>query len=162
VQAGEEVPFIVHYLRIEWPDRSGLRIVEPQVVFGDEGLELPLGDVTCSVRRIGGDHAGDSCAIHVLPDRVLFLGDALGQRLHEPPGRTLAGTRALADRVEAYGPNSAVLGHWTDVLSPDGLAAELALLRRCADAVERLGAGATAAAANEDEREVIAELLQER
>jgi hypothetical protein len=30
--------------------------------FGDEGIDLRLGGVTCSVRRVGGDHAVDSCA----------------------------------------------------------------------------------------------------
>jgi glyoxylase-like metal-dependent hydrolase (beta-lactamase superfamily II) len=160
VQAGGEVAFIAYYLRIEWPDRSGLRIVEPQLVFGDEGLDVALGGVTCTVRRVGGDHAEDSCVIHVVEDGVLFLGDALGQRLHEPPGRTLTGTRAIADRIEDYGPNRAILGHYDHVMSPDELAAELALLRRCADAVERLGDGASALAQTEDEREVIAELLQ--
>ena len=84
VQSGAELAFCAEMIRVELPDRSDLRIVEPVVVFGDEGLELQLGGVTCTVRHVGGDHAADSCVIHVVEDGLLFLGDCLYERLHAP------------------------------------------------------------------------------
>ena len=103
VDRGDELAFCAEMMRIEMPDRSRLRVVEPGIVFGDEGIDLRLGGVTCSVRRVGGDHAVDSCAMHVPEDGVLFLGDCLAQRLYaREPHLTIAGTRAVVDRVEAY------------------------------------------------------------
>ena len=71
-------------IRLELPDRSDLRIVEPQVVFGDEGIDVRLGGVTCEVRLVGGDHAADSCAMHVVEDGLVFLGDALSSACTRP------------------------------------------------------------------------------
>ena len=49
----------------------------------------------CS-HHVGGDHAADSCVVHVPGDDVLFLGDCLYQRLYAPePLLTIAGVRAL-------------------------------------------------------------------
>jgi glyoxylase-like metal-dependent hydrolase (beta-lactamase superfamily II) len=160
VRTGVELTCCADMIRLELPDRSDLRIVEPQVVFGDEGIDVRLGGVTCTVRRIGGDHAADSCAIHVEEDGLLFLGDALGQRLHAPvEHRTIAGTRALVARVARYDAQAAVIGHWPDVLDGAGLLHELELLVTGADRVERLGTAALETAAGEDDREILGELI---
>jgi glyoxylase-like metal-dependent hydrolase (beta-lactamase superfamily II) len=75
VESGAELAFCAEMIRLELPERAGLRIVEPQIVFDDEGLELRLGGVTCEVALVGGDHAADSCVIHVVEDGLVFLGD---------------------------------------------------------------------------------------
>src|SRR6195952_2237009 len=102
VARGEELAFCAEMIPIEIPDRSSLRIVEPTILFGDEGIDLQLGGVTCTVRRVGGDHAQDSCVMHVVEDRLLFLGGALAQRLHAPVEHlTISGARAVLDHIEA-------------------------------------------------------------
>jgi glyoxylase-like metal-dependent hydrolase (beta-lactamase superfamily II) len=160
VRTGAEIAFCADMIRAELPDRSDLRIVEPQLLFGDDGLDVRLGGVTCTVRRIGGDHAEDSCAIHVEEDGVLFLADALGQRLHAPvEHRTIAGTRALVARVARYDADAAIMGHWPDVVDRATLVHELELLVTGADRVERLGAAALETAADEDDQEILGELI---
>jgi glyoxylase-like metal-dependent hydrolase (beta-lactamase superfamily II) len=156
VESGAELAFCAEMMRIELPDRSDLRIVEPVVVFGDEGLELRLGGVTCTVRRVGGDHSQDSCVIHVVEDGLLFLGDCLYQRLHAAePHHTVAGARRLTDLIETFGATTAIQGHGEDLLDAAALAGELERLRHAADRVERLGPGALATATDDDDRETL-------
>jgi glyoxylase-like metal-dependent hydrolase (beta-lactamase superfamily II) len=163
VARGEELAFCAEMMRIEMPDRSALRVVEPMLVFGDEGVDLQLGGTTCTVRRLGGDHAVDSCVMHVVEDGLLFLGDCLYPRLHAPtPHLTIAGVRGLADRVGAYGAGVAILGHGPQRLDAAGLERELAGLRAACDRVERLGDEALATAADADDRETIELLLAGR
>jgi glyoxylase-like metal-dependent hydrolase (beta-lactamase superfamily II) len=153
VRSGAELAFCAEMMRVEIPDRSDLRIVEPVVVFGDEGLALRLGGVNCVVRRVGGDHAPDSCVVHVVEDGLLFLGDCLYERLHAPePHHTVAATRALTDAIEAFGATTAIQGHAAALLDAAALAVELERLRGAAERVERLGDGALATASDDDDR----------
>jgi glyoxylase-like metal-dependent hydrolase (beta-lactamase superfamily II) len=163
VEAGNELAFCAEMMRIELPDRSSLRIVEPTIVFGDEGIDLQLGGVTCTVRRVGGDHAADSCAMHVLEDGLLFLGDALYQRLYAPEAhRTIAGTRALAGLIASYDAKLAIQGHHPELSDAGALAADLGALTGAADRVERLGSDALATAGDEEDRETIELLIAGR
>jgi glyoxylase-like metal-dependent hydrolase (beta-lactamase superfamily II) len=137
--------------------------VEPVVVFGDEGLDLRLGGVTCIVRRVGGDHALDSCAIHVVEDGLLFLGDCLYERLHAPePHYTVPEVRALTDAIEAFGATTAIQGHADEMLDAAALSLELGRLRSAADRVERLGDGALATAGDDSDRELLGLFLAGR
>jgi glyoxylase-like metal-dependent hydrolase (beta-lactamase superfamily II) len=163
VEQGDELAFCAEMMRLELPDRSALRVVEPTVLFGDEGIDLRLGGVTCEVRRVGGDHAIDSCAMHVPEDGLVFLGDCLYQRLYAPePHLTLAGARAIADVVDAYGAEAAIQGHFPELMDAAALAVDLDRLRTGADRVERLGEGARATATDEDDRETLELLLTGR
>jgi hypothetical protein len=113
---------------------------------------------------VGGDHAEDSCVMHVVEDGLLFLGDALAQRLHAPVEHlTIDGMRGVLDLVEAYGADVAIRGHWPGELM-DGAAhrADLAQLRSVAERVERLGDGARATAEDEDDLELIGFFLAGR
>jgi glyoxylase-like metal-dependent hydrolase (beta-lactamase superfamily II) len=163
VATGAELAFCAEMIRLELPDRSGLEIVEPQIVFDDDGLELRLGGVTCEVRLVGGDHSADSCVMHVVEDGLVFLGDCLSQRLHAPEThRTIAGTRQMVETVGAYGAGRAILGHYPELLDAMGLARELDLLASAVDRVERLGDGALVTATSHDDREEIVALLAGR
>ena len=163
VRSGAELAFCADMIRVELPDRSDLRIVEPTIVFGDEGLELRLGGVTCSVRRVGGDHAVDSCVIHVVEDGLLFLGDCLYERLHAPaPHYTVPEALALTDAIEAFGATTAIQGHADELLDAAALSHELGRLRSAADRVERLGDGALATAGDDGDRELLGLFLAGR
>jgi glyoxylase-like metal-dependent hydrolase (beta-lactamase superfamily II) len=164
VARGEELAFCAAMMAIEIPDRSALRIVEPTILFGDEGIDLRLGGVTCTVRRVGGDHAADSCVMHVVEDGLLFLGDALAQRLHAPVEHlTIDGMRGVLDLIDAYDADVAIRGHWPGKLM-DGAAhrADLALVRSAAERVQRLADDARATASDEDDLELIGFFLAGR
>jgi glyoxylase-like metal-dependent hydrolase (beta-lactamase superfamily II) len=155
VRSGDELAFCAEMIRLELPDRRDLRIVEPVIVFDDEGLELHLGGVTVAVRRVGGDHAADSCVMHVIEDDLLFLGDCLYERLHAPERlRTVLGTRAVVEAVAAFGASAAIEGHAEELLDGAALAAELDRLSGAAERFEALGDEALADATGEEEREL--------
>jgi glyoxylase-like metal-dependent hydrolase (beta-lactamase superfamily II) len=161
VRDGREIAFCAECLRLELPDRSDLQIVLPSETFtGRHSIDLG-GGVRADIVHVGGDHAADSCVIHVPGDDVLFLGDCLYQRLYAPePLLTVAGVRALVDRVEAFPVAVAVEGHDDRTADAAGFAARLEGLRRAADLVEADGARAAArVAGDEDMEELVGFLL---
>jgi glyoxylase-like metal-dependent hydrolase (beta-lactamase superfamily II) len=160
VRDGREIAFCAEFLRVELPDRSDLEIVLPSETFTGRHT-VDLGGVRADIVHVGGDHAADSCAIHVPGDDVLFLGDCLYQRLYAPePLLTIAGVRALLDRVEPFPVAVAVEGHNDETADAAGFASRLAELRRAADLVEVEGAGAAAlVAGDEDMAELVGFLL---
>ena len=160
VRDGREIAFCADLLRLELPDRSDLEIVLPAETF-TERRSVDLGGVRADIVHVGGDHAADSCAIHVPGDDVLFLGDCLYQRLYAPePMLTIAGVRALIDRVEPFPVAVAVEGHNDETADAAGFPARLAELRRATDLVEGEGPGAAArAAGDEDLAELVGFLL---
>jgi glyoxylase-like metal-dependent hydrolase (beta-lactamase superfamily II) len=160
VAAGTELDFCREMMKLEMPDRSRLRIVLPSVVV-DEHHAVELGGATAVIDHVGGDHAPDSLAVYVPEDRVIFLGDCLYQRLRAPVEHlTVAGVRALTDRLARYDVAIAVEGHNDDVADAGGFAARLAALRSAADLVERYGDAAVAhAVGDEDVEEAVGFLL---
>ncbi len=159
VDAGLELAFSLPHLLAEYTEaeRTGLGIVVPQVTFADRHA-VDLGDVAVELVRVGGDHADDSVVAWVPDDRVLFLGDALYQCLWgDPEYLTLAGVRALLERLAPFDPAVALEGHDEDVADAAGYAARLAALRRACDLVEARGADAPADVPADDE--VLAELV---
>ncbi len=146
VAEGLELAFCRDMLKLELPDRSGLRIAVPDVLVADRH-EVDLGGVTAEIRYVGGDHAPDSLAVYVPSDRVLFLGDCLYQRLHSPVEHlTVAGVRGLTDRLAGLDVTVAVEGHNDEPWDRPGFAARLAQLNAAADLVERYGQDAPAQA----------------
>ena len=141
VADGRELAFSLPHLLAEFTEeeRTGLRIVVPQVTFADVHL-IDLGDTVVELRWVGGDHADDSIVVWEPEDRVLFLGDALYQCLWgDPVYLTLAGTRALLDRLASFEPVLALEGHDPDVADATTYAVRLDELRRACDLVEQHG-----------------------
>lgn len=159
VEQGIEVTFVRDMLRLEWPDRRGLRVTVPHLTFGDR-LDLDLGGVRCEVHHVGGDHADDSCVAWVPEDGLLFLGDALYQALYAPVEHyTPARLVPLVDRLAAFGADRAIEGHGDAVRTGSSLADELALLRRCALRAQEHDEAALAGVDDADEREVVGLVL---
>jgi glyoxylase-like metal-dependent hydrolase (beta-lactamase superfamily II) len=153
VRDGREIAFCADCLRLEIPDRSGLRIVLPAETFTGR-YSVDLGGVAADVVHVGGDHAADSCVIHVPGDDVLFLGDCLYQRLYAPePLLTIAAVRALVDRLEPFPVAVAVEGHDDGTADAAAFADRLEELRRAADLVEADGAAASALVAGDEDME---------
>ena len=142
VAEGLELAFCRDMLKLELPDRSGLRIAIPDVLVADRHA-VDLGGVSAEIRYVGGDHAPDSLVVYVPSDRVLFLGDCLYQRLHSPVEHlTVAGVRGLMDRLAGLDVAVAVEGHNDEPWDAAGFDARLRELRTAADMVERYGTSA--------------------
>ena len=97
----------------ELPSPRDVRIAATDVVFED-GLDFDLGGVTVRVRHVGGDHALDSCVMHVEPDGVLFLGDCLYEA---PSGGLTELAPTLHRAVLSFEANLFVEGHSESVLT---------------------------------------------
>ena len=154
VANGQEIAFCAEMIKLEMPDRSGLRVIVPDVTF-ERGLHLDLGGVTCRIEHVGGDHAADSCVMFVPEDGVLFVGDALYANIHAiSPLKyyTAAGVLALLDRIAAFGATRYIEGHHDVASTADEMREFTEMLARMAGAVER---GETPEAANDDEREYV-------
>ena len=159
VRDGREIAFCADCLRLEIPDRSDLRIVLPAETFTGRH-PIDLGGVRADVVHVGGDHAADSCVIHVPGDDVLFLGDCLYQRLYAPePLLTIAAVRSLVGRVEPFRVAVAVEGHDDGTADAAGFAVRLEELRRAADLVEADGAAAAALVAGDENMEELVGFL---
>jgi glyoxylase-like metal-dependent hydrolase (beta-lactamase superfamily II) len=144
VDDGLELAFSLPHLLEEFSEdeRTSLRIVVPQVTFA-EAHHVDLGDTTVELRWVGGDHADDSIVVWEPEDRVLFLGDALYQCLWgDPAYLTVAGTRALLERLAPFDPAFALEGHDPDVADAAAYAVRLDELRRACDLVEQHGTDA--------------------
>ncbi|MEO8395683.1 MAG: MBL fold metallo-hydrolase, partial [Chloroflexota bacterium] len=100
--AGNHVANTAEYIQDQLADPHGARIVEPSLIVHDR-FEIRLGGgVTCQIQHVGGDHAGDSCAIYIEPDRVLFLGDCLYGGFIPASHNTVKHTFPLLDAVCAF------------------------------------------------------------
>lgn len=151
VRDGLELAFSLPHIKGELPDRSDLKIVVPHVTFAESHV-VDLGDTTVELRWVGGDHADDSIVIWEPEDRVLFLGDALYQCLwSETPYLTIAGTRALLDRLAPFDPLFALEGHDDNVASAVDYAARLSELHNACRLVDEHGEGASSAAGQDSE-----------
>ena len=151
VSDGREIAFCAEMMRLEIPDRSDLRIVVPVETF-EQRHEVDLGGVRAVIEHVGGDHAADSCVVHVPEDGVLFLGDCLYQRLHAPePCLTETGVTALVQALSGFQVTVAVEGHAEETLDAAGYAARLEELRRAVALIEQHGAEAIERAAGDEE-----------
>jgi glyoxylase-like metal-dependent hydrolase (beta-lactamase superfamily II) len=159
VRDGLEIAFCAANIRLELPDRSGLRIVVPSETYLDRRT-IDLGGVVADLVHVGGDHAADSCVVHVPGDDVLFLGDCLYQCLHAPVEHlTVAGVRRLLAALEPFPVAHAVEGHEETVGDAAAYRQRLAELRRGADLVERHGRDALERAGGDENLVDIVEFL---
>jgi glyoxylase-like metal-dependent hydrolase (beta-lactamase superfamily II) len=139
VKDGLEIEFCRDMLKAELPDRSNLVICQPEIAI-DEQVTLHLGDITCQLIHVGGDHAHDSMVAYVPEDGIMFLGDCIYDDLHHGPRRiTTAKLLPLYERLLAYNVDYYLPSHHTEPLSRQALAEEYALMTKIGKTVERFG-----------------------
>jgi len=120
-------------------------------VFNDS-LVLRLGDVTCRIEHVGGDHSADSSVILVEPDRVLFLGDCMYDTFYgRKPHYTAKLLAPLLDRLQSFDADYYVRGHDSAVLTRTEFARLVVKMRLAVKLVEEFGPdeGAVFSAAKE-------------
>ncbi len=138
VREGVEIEFCRSMIRAELPDRTGLTIRPPDIAFTGE-VALDLGGVTCRIIHAGGDHGADCSVVYVEEDRVMFLGDILGEDLyHGPPSYTTGRLFPLLDRLLNCDAELYLEGHAPEPTSRQQLVEYAALLKTIGHLVERL------------------------
>lgn len=101
VQAGTISLESVQHIRLEYGESGQISVGKPDILFTGS-LVIDLGEVSCELRHVGGDHSADSCVLYVREDKVLFLGDALGPSVYGGP-RSYSSTAFLRLLETAYG-----------------------------------------------------------
>lgn len=151
VNAGIEHPIVRDAIKTAIPDRDGLQIVLPELVFEDR-LTLDLGAVTCEITHVGGDHAADSTVVYIEEEGVVFLSDCFYPGF--PDGKwcyTKEKLYPLLDRVLGYDARFFAQGHSDAVNSREDMEAWNRTLRGIGDLVED----------GERDKETLAARLQE-
>lgn len=120
--AGTDIEFCDRCIRLEYPDRSLIRVVPADLAF-QGSLTIDLGSVHCVLMEVIAPHSDDNVIIHVPEERVLFLGDADGSDDYEGGGLQDRGRLlALKDLLKRLDFETCVPGHDEPVSKPQVLA----------------------------------------
>lgn len=139
VVEGSEIAFCRDMIKAELPERSGLTLRPPEIGFTAQ-VELDLGNVSCQIVHVGGDHSPDSSIAYIPEERIMFLGDCIYDDLYHGPRRcTTATLFPLLDHLLSYDAEYYLAAHHTEPLSKAELANEAALLKTIGSLVEREG-----------------------
>ena len=116
VARGQEHEMTARMLKLEMPgDRTEFKICKPDLIYQDK-LAIDLGNVTCHMQWIGGDHAPDSAVIYVPERRIAFIGDCLYLR-----NTDRVTVRALFEKLLSFPVDVYVDSHETRPISRDEL-----------------------------------------
>jgi glyoxylase-like metal-dependent hydrolase (beta-lactamase superfamily II) len=139
VTDGLEIDFCRIHLKLEMPDPADRQLIIPDIIF-DEGLTIDLGDVTCQIQHVGGDHAADSCVMVIPQDKILFLGDCAYPDIYcEPRRYTTAKLFPLLDHLLASPAETYIWGHGDGLESRGAFSQYADTLRGIGRLVENLG-----------------------
>ena len=138
VADGTEIAFCADNIKLELPEPREIYIIQPDIVYHDS-LQINLGDVSIHLQHVGGDHAADSCVMHVMPDRVLFLGDCLYDAIYTPARHyTTQKLFPLLDTILRFDAEFYIEGHTPTVMSRDELLVIVDKMRLVGNTVDRL------------------------
>jgi glyoxylase-like metal-dependent hydrolase (beta-lactamase superfamily II) len=140
VTNGQEIAFCADNIKLELPEPREIRIVQPDIIYSDS-LDMNLGDVKVHLRHVGGDHAADSCVMHIMPDRVLFLGDCLYDAIYTPVRHyTTQKLFPVLDAILDFDADYYIEGHSSTVMSRAELMVTVDKLRLVGAMVDQIGA----------------------
>jgi glyoxylase-like metal-dependent hydrolase (beta-lactamase superfamily II) len=140
VASGTEIAFCADNIKLELPAPRTITIKLPEIIF-DKSLQLDLGGVICHIQHVGGDHAADSCIMHITSDNVLFLGDCLYDAIYAPVRHyTVAKLLPLLNTLSGYEVAHAVEGHNPERMDRVAFSAFLDKMRLAATLVHTHGA----------------------
>lgn len=144
VADGTEIAFCADNIKLELPEPRDLKIVLPHIVFQDP-LDIHLGGVSVHVQHVGGDHAHDACVMHIMPDKVLFLGDCLYDAIYTPIRHyTTRRLFPLLDTIFSFDAEYYIEGHTPTVMTRAELVAMTDNMRLIGGLVDELGGDAAA------------------
>ncbi|WP_057913094.1 MBL fold metallo-hydrolase [Peribacillus muralis] len=135
VEEGTEILFCADAIKLELGRNREIALPLPDITF-EKKLTIDLGDVTCVIEHIGGDHAKDSCIVYVPEEKTLFLGDCFYANLYaEKWNYTAEQAALLVKKIEAYEADTYILSHHHQPCTKQEMKAELELMKQCARAV---------------------------
>ena len=75
VKEGTEIEFCADCIKKEFEEKArNINIIPPALTFQDQ-MELDLGEVTCVLKHVGGDHAHDSVVMYIKRRKdIVFRG----------------------------------------------------------------------------------------
>ena len=75
LQSGEDIEMCDWCIRLEYPDRTKIKVVTVDIEFTGS-ITIDLGGVRCGIREFTSPHSSDSVLVHVPEERIVFIGDA--------------------------------------------------------------------------------------
>lgn len=139
VRTGEEIAFCADNIKLELPAPRQIQLPSPEIIMSDS-LKIDLGNISCSIRHVGGDHAEDACVVFVEPDRMLFLSDCLYEMIYAPQWYyTPQKLFPLLDTLLGIDAQLYIEGHQKIMLTRSEFEARCASMRRAGELVERFG-----------------------
>lgn len=85
LQSGEDIEFCDQCIRLEYPDRSMIKVATAEIEFTGS-MTIDLGGVRCGIREFVSTHSSDSVLIHVPEERIVFIGDAESWDFYQSDG----------------------------------------------------------------------------
>lgn len=135
VEEGIEIPFCADAIKLELGSNRNISMKLPDILF-EKSLTIDLGDVTCVIEHVGGDHAADSCIVYIPEDKTLFLGDCMYANLYaEKWNYTAEQALKLVEKLEAYDAETYILSHHDRPSTKLEMEQEFKLFKECANLV---------------------------
>lgn len=112
VKEGTEIEFCATCIKKEFSEQPrNIQIVLPSLTFQKQ-LELDLGDVTCVLKHVGGNHSHDSVVIYIKEEKILFLGDCIYADIFSSKWNyTTKRTFELIQELEKFDAETYILSH---------------------------------------------------
>ena len=86
LQSGEDIEFADRCIRLEYPNRNQIKVVNAGIEFSGE-INIDLGGIHCEIREFVAPHSSDSVLVYVPEEKVLFIGDADCQDFYQNTGK---------------------------------------------------------------------------
>lgn len=135
VNEGVEIEFCAKAIKEEYTNHRNIKITLPDITI-EKRAEINLGDVTCIVQQVGGDHATDSVIVYIKEEKILFLGDCIYPRMYaEKVHYTISETLRLLDVLETFDAETYIPSHQQPI-SKEAFDIEVAMLRTIAKYTE--------------------------
>ncbi|MCY6369457.1 MBL fold metallo-hydrolase [Clostridium ganghwense] len=139
VEEGTEIEFCADKIKVEFKEPRCPNIKVPDITF-KEGVEMDLGDITCRIDHVGGEHSRDSSVIYVPEDRVLFIGDCLFVDIYN--GKWSWTTKELfplIDKLLAYDVDYYIESHADDPIPREEMIIYTERLKEIGKVVDEIG-----------------------
>lgn len=131
VREGIEIEFCAKAIKEEYKTHRDIKLTLPDINI-EKKAEIQLGDVTCIVQHVGGDHAADSVVVYIKEEKILFLGDCIYPKMYaEKVHYTVDETLRLLDVLESFDAETYIPSH-QEPISKEEFEKEVAMLRTIA------------------------------
>ena len=111
LDSGEEIPMCDRDIRIEYPDRSKIKVTAADIVF-QSAMTLYLGNIRCELREISAPHSRDSVIVYIPEEKMIAVGDADCEDHYENGGKYDPSLlKNMIDMLEGYDFETYLLGH---------------------------------------------------